>query len=276
MSHLQRIKFCLFFELQSNNYDPVNSCPPDPFDWGLLFPSHTLVMKIITSKSSRIIFSVSTLCLAFLTLIWVSYIRQRTFDREDSIKYAVVRNSNLAVALEQYAIRTLHNADAVLQLVKMEYALKGDSLNLQKLLINNSLNRDIIEGVSIINRTGRLLMTNIPYPADSVLDFSDRAYFVFHSKNNIDSLLISKPLLSKMFRKPVIVISRRLNDPKGRFVGVVALQVQPSAFTSFYAQAQLLPNDIISLIAPDGTIFHGNQFNGGESIPMHPPASSGH
>ena len=230
-------------------------------------------MKIIKSKSRRIIFSVSALCLAFLILIWVSYIRQRAFDRQDSIKYAVDRNSNLAVALEQYAVRTLHNADAVLQLVKTEYALEGDSLNLQKLLIKNSLNRDIIEGVAIINRDGRLLMTNIAYRPDSVLNFSDRAYFVFHSKNNIDTLLISKPLMSKTIGKPLIVVSRRLNDSKGRFAGVIALQLEPSTFTSFYAQAQLLPNDIISLIAPDGITYArrtGTVESSGENIRKSP------
>jgi signal transduction histidine kinase len=54
---------------------------------------------------------------------------------------------------------------------------------------------------------------------------------------------------------------------------VVALQVQPSAFTSFYAQAQLLPNDIISLIAPDGTTYArrtGTVESSGENIRKSP------
>jgi signal transduction histidine kinase len=212
-------------------------------------------MNILKSKTSRIILPVSAICLFFLVVIWVSYFRQRSFDKKDSIKFAITRNSNLAVALEQYAMRTLHNADAVLQVVKMEYSDQGESLDLQKLLKRISINQDIDDCVSIIGRDGRLKMANVAYPGDAVPDFSDRPYFIFHSQNTIDSLLISKPLVSTTIGKPVIVVSRRLYDKKGGFAGVVSLQIQPSAFTSFYAQARLLRNDIISLIAPDGVTY---------------------
>jgi signal transduction histidine kinase len=212
-------------------------------------------MNILTSKTSRIILPVSILCLFFLALIWVSYLRQRSFDKNDSIRFAIERNSNLAVALEQYTIRTLHSADAVLQVVKMEYAEKGASLDLKKLLKRISTNLENDDWVSIIGSDGRLQMANVQYPGDTIPDFSGKSYFIFHAHNNIDSLLISKPGFSFATTKPVIVISRRMNDSKGRFAGVVCLQVPPSAFTAFYAQAQLLPNDIISLIAPDGITY---------------------
>lgn len=230
-------------------------------------------MKSPKTKKNCIVLSVSCLCLLFLALIWLSYLRQRSFDKKDAIQFAIEKNSNLSVALEQYAIRTLHNADAVLQIVKLEYAIEGDSLNLQKLLKTSSLNRDIIEGVAIIDSNGKLKMTNIPLQKKGRPDFSDRSYFIFHSCNNTDSLLISKPLLSKTIGKPVIVISRRLNDLKGRFAGVVALQIEPSAFTAFYANANLLSNDIISLISPDGITYArrtGNKESSGEDISKSP------
>jgi len=225
------------------------------------------------SQNLRIVLPVSALCLFFLALIWVSYLRQTSYERQDSIKFAVEKNSNLAVALEQYTIRTLRNADAVLQFVKMEYSHQGDSLNLRKLFRNNSLHRDFIEGVAIIGRNGRLKLADIAYSKDSIPDFSDRPYFIFHSQNNTDSLLISKPVVSKTIGKPVIVITRRLNDEKGNFDGVVALQMEPANFTSFYAQARLLPNDIISLITTDGITYArrtGNVESWGENISKSP------
>jgi signal transduction histidine kinase len=230
-------------------------------------------MKTSKSGRSRILLPVSILCILFLALIWVNYFRQRSFNNKDAIQFTVEKNSNLAVALEQHAINTLHNADAVLQLVRIEYARDGKNLNLQKLLSSSRSNRLTIEGISIINRTGRLLMSNTKVPIDSIPDFSDRPYFNFHSKNQIDSLLLSKPLVSRITGKPVIVISRRLSDVKGNFEGVVALQMDPSRFTSFYAQAKLLPNDIISLIAPDGITYArrtGNKESYGEDIHKSP------
>lgn len=230
-------------------------------------------MKIKMIKSNRIVLSVSVLTLFILALIWVSYFRQRSYDRRDAVQFAIEKNSNLAVALEQYTIRTLHNADAVLQIIKLEYALKGDSLDLEKLLKENLLNRDIAEGIAIIGPDGRLKMSNIPNSTNSAPDFLHRNYFIFHSTNSTDSLLINEPELSELTRKPAIILSRRLNDARGRFAGVVALQIAPSTFTSFYAQARLLPNDIISLIAPNGITYArrtGTVESSGEDISKSP------
>jgi hypothetical protein len=132
-------------------------------------------MKSPKSKTSRIILPVSALCIFLFAMIWVSYLRQRSFDKKDAIQFAIERNSNLAVALEQYAIRTLHNADAVLQVVKMEYADQGDSLDLQKLLKRITINGDIDDCVSIIGRNGRLKMANVTDQGDADLDFSHKA-----------------------------------------------------------------------------------------------------
>jgi signal transduction histidine kinase len=229
-------------------------------------------MNSLKSKKSRVILPVSILCLLLLALIWVSYLRQRSFDKKDTIRFAVNRNSNLAVALEQYAIRTLHNADAVLQVVKMEYADQGNSLNLKKLLQSISINQDLDDCVSIIGRDGQLKMTNVN-SSDNAMDFPDRSNFDFHSQNKTDSLVISEPVFSKTIGRPVIVISRRLYDKSGGFAGIVALQIQPSELTSLYAQSDLLPHDIVSLISPDGITYArrtGSVESSGEDIHKSP------
>src|SRR6185295_12485111 len=56
---------------------------------------------------------------------------------------------------------------------------------------------------------------------------------------------------------------------------IVASSVEPLKITLAYSDVAAFPGAVVSLvndldlevIAPDGTIFHGNQFNGGESIP---------
>ncbi len=230
-------------------------------------------MKRTISKTSCIILSVSGLGLFVLALIWVSYFRQTSFDRKVAIRFGIEKNTNLAVALEQYAISTLRHADAVLQLVRIEYAREGERLELQNVLSRAKLSRDIIAGVSILDTHGKLVEADIPFPAGASLDFQDRAYYLFHAKHSIDSLFISKPLLSRSIGKTVIVLSRRINDTHGKFAGVVALQIEPSRFTSFYAQARLLPNDIISLIAPDGITYArrtGAKESSGEDIHKSP------
>ena len=89
-------------------------------------------MKIRKFKNTGTILPAFIFCIFILALIWISYLRQRSFDRKDAIRFAIEKNANLAVALEQYAVRTLRNADAVLQMIRMEYG-DGDSLNLEQL-----------------------------------------------------------------------------------------------------------------------------------------------
>jgi hypothetical protein len=161
-----------------------------------------------------------------LSLIWVNYLNQKRNDKAETIASAVQRNTNLAIALEQYTIRTIHNADAVLQLVKMEYHNNGSAIDINKLLFDNAVNRDIFKGIGIIDKEGVFIAVNLKVRADNTLKVSDRDYFQYHAHNNNDVLFISKPVISKTIGKPVIVVSRRINDNRGYFNGVVAVQIE--------------------------------------------------
>lgn len=211
-------------------------------------------MKNPGTKNSRTILLVSTLCLTFLILIWISYFRQQSFDRQATIAFAINRNSNLAIALEQYTIRTIHYADAVLQMVRVQYSSEGASLNIEKLLASTNINKDIIKEVILVDRFGRRAKLSTDQPSDTA-NISASDYFSFHKNNSKDSLLISKPVFSGAINKPVIIVSRRITDKHGRFKGVVALQIEPRTFTSFYAKANFSKNSILSLISPDGITY---------------------
>lgn len=212
-------------------------------------------MKQLNTKNGRLIGVIIAFCVATLILIWTNYFHQKNSDKKDTIASAVQRNTNLAIALEQYTIRTIHNADAVLQLVRMEYESKGTAIDIDKLLFSHAINNDIFKGVGIVGENGKLIKTNVRLDSDIALVYSDRDYFISHSKTDSQNPIISKPLLSKTIGKPVIVISRRINKKDGSFGGMVAVQIEPQTLTSFYAQANLREHDIISLIAPDGVTY---------------------
>ena len=187
--------------------------------------------------------------LFMLLLIWGSYFRQRSVDKENSILQGVQKNSNLAVAFEQYAIRTLGSADALLQMIRMEYT-DGDTLNLHGLMAKNSPGGDLVEGVVIVNAEGEIERTNFDLAPGVARELARNPYFLYHQKNTVDSLLLWNPNASKLSGSPAVVLSRKLTGGDGGFGGMIALLIRPTAFTNFYAQAHLFPNDILSLIAP--------------------------
>ena len=111
-------------------------------------------MKQLKTKNGKLLGGIIAFCLATMVLIWMDYFQQIRSDKEETIASAIQRNSNLAVALEQYAVRTIHNADAILQLVKMEFSTKGRNINIDELLYSEVVNKDIFKGVAVINEKG--------------------------------------------------------------------------------------------------------------------------
>lgn len=212
-------------------------------------------MKQLFTKNPRLVWAIAAICLSTLLFIWTNYFHQKEKDKEDTIRSAVQRNSNLAVAMEQYAIRTIHNADAILQLVSMEYERVGNRIDIDRLFFANAINKDVFRAVSILDSKGRLV-NNSPGPrSERFLNVSDSNHFKHHQQQNSDKVFITPPVFSTTLKKTVIAISRRINLRDGSFGGIVIIQVEPSSFTLFYAQANLSTHDIISLISPEGITY---------------------
>lgn len=209
----------------------------------------------------------------WIAVTWVRVNRWVLNDRKATITAAVQRNSNLAVALEQYAIRTIDNADAVLQLVKKEYERVGNTINLVNLLDSNVINARFFMAVTIFDEKGKIIVANIFPAPDAGVNITDRDYFKYHIQHPADSLSIGKPVVSRTLGKAVIPFTRRINKTGGGFGGIVSVQIEPAAFTSFYADANLQPHDFISFIAPDGTTYArrtGSKESYGENISSSP------
>ncbi|WP_345257259.1 ATP-binding protein [Flaviaesturariibacter amylovorans] len=223
-------------------------------------------------KTGRLIAGVLLFCGLLLTLIWAGIVRQLAQEKRAHIEAAVAHNANLAVSLEQYAVRTIRNADALLQLVRLEYARSGDAIDLPRLLAAGVIDTQNVSGVAIIDTGGRLLRHNILRYNEKAHTFSDREYFTWHRLRE-QGLYLSTPFLSRTLSKTAVALSRRISRPDGSFGGVVVVQLEPHAFLRFYSNASLRDNDLISLIAPNGITYarrKGRRESWGEDISKSP------
>lgn len=228
-------------------------------------------------KFTKSPFSASASVLLFgallILLLWVNIFQQLKKEKESAINKAIQLNANQALALESYTIRTIQNADLILQIVRSEYQKTNTFNNFQALKQNSTIDQKLLEGVVIMDANGDLISSFHPFHPDTTTNFSFRGYFQIHTNSVKDSLHISKPLQSRLFSKAVIVISRRISDAENNFAGVIALQVFPENFTSFSDGAFVDSFDIISLIAPDGTTYArktGSLASFGENISKSP------
>ncbi len=230
--------------------------------------------------SRRILINVKTaiiivviFCCGLIALLWNKELQQMDSDKEATISRAIQRNSNLVLALENYTIRTIENADMVLQLVRWEYEKNKTFSGYHDLFKGSSFDRNLLNAIDIIDDGGKIISSSYAYHSDTILNFADREYFTYHLNYPADILYISKPAQSKAIGKTVITFSRRLNSKEGNFAGVVVLRILPSTFTSFYEGAVLNPHDIVSLIAPDGITYArqtGSVSGYGENISKSP------
>lgn len=212
-------------------------------------------MKSLARNSKFAIIAVLLFSTGLIALLWNKEFQLLQTDREAVITQAIHRNSNLALALENYTIRTLQNADLVLQVVKTEFEKSRSIRNYAALLNNPVVENKLFNGIAVLDAAGNLLSANVNFHPDTVTNFSEREFFQFHKTHAEDILFINKPVVSKSLAMGVIPVSRRIKNADGSFGGVVVLQILPSTFTSFYEKAVVNEHDIVSLIAPDGITY---------------------
>ena len=210
--------------------------------------------NLLLRKSACSLIGVPVFGLLLLALIWNSQLKQIERDRQETIAAAVQNNNNRVAALEQYAIRTIHNADAVLQMVMKEYVHASFQANLSHKLLPAPAN-ELFAAVLIANEKGEIKAFTGSNHKGELLHLEEQDYFRFHARPAADSLFVGKPVYFPLLDRSVIPLSRRISRGDGSFGGVVAVLMEPSTLTKFYAQASLRPHDILSLVAPDGTTY---------------------
>ncbi|QDL95897.1 sensor domain-containing diguanylate cyclase [Rhodopseudomonas palustris] len=87
---------------------------------------------------------------------------------------------------------------------------------------------------------------------------SDQPFFAVHRDEPYFGLYISGP--QQLDGQYSVVVSRRINGPGGQFLGVVAGSIKFGYFQDLFKRLRLRPNDMIAVLAQDGTLVVRNPF----------------
>jgi len=87
----------------------------------------------------------------------------------------------------------------------------------------------------------------------------DEEYFRIHRDQPDTGLFISRPMLHR--GAYAIVLSRRISDEDGRFLGVVAGSIRFSYFHDLFGRLHLSPDDTITIFRRDGTVIMRTPFD---------------
>jgi PAS domain S-box-containing protein len=211
--------------------------------------------------------------LALMGAVWIAALEVVRIDREETINAAIDRNDNLAIAFQEYTVRTIESADAVLQYMIREYARSSGKIDLDRFVTDYTIDHKAFTGIVLANEKGEVASTTQTGRPAKPVNVADREHFSVHITKDSASAFIGKPVIGRLTNKLVIPISRRINKPDGSFGGVAIVLIEPTRFTDLLHEAKMKNLDIITLIGTDGILrarLKGMTTTAGENVSQSP------
>jgi PAS domain S-box-containing protein len=205
------------------------------------------------SMPFRVSLGLSMTCV--LLLLWIGCWRE-LIAREQQIRDTQTSLTNLANSLSRDAEAAVEIADTMVLSTVSRLEKDGTAPDtLAKL--NATLPASVaamtrVSNVVILDAEGNWLATSLPSRGENL---ADRAYFR-HARDNADpGVFIDGPVLGRASGQWVITVSRRFDTAAGGFGGVVTSSIDVADFVNHYAELDLGPNSLITLLTPSGVLL---------------------
>jgi diguanylate cyclase (GGDEF)-like protein len=122
--------------------------------------------------------------------------------------------------------------------------------------------------VTILNRQGDPVTSTQPLEKTR-FNIAGRAYFKAHRDNPSLGMQFSRPMIGLRMKRPVLILSRRLDDGQGAFDGLIVVAIEPAYLSSFVDDTGLREGDFIAARRSDGAFLASRASDGkGENRPF--------
>jgi diguanylate cyclase (GGDEF)-like protein len=171
----------------------------------------------------------------------------------------VVENTaNLARVFEENVIRSISEVDKVLQFLRHLHSHGNAKSDWSSLVREAYLDSELTLQLAVMDEKGILIASNVMSGPVRPIDLSDREHFQVHTKTNVDSLFISKPVLGRASNRWSVQLTRKYSKPDGNgFGGVIVASLDPSHLSGFYESIKLGDGGAIALVGLDGVLRAG-------------------
>jgi PAS domain S-box-containing protein len=161
--------------------------------------------------------------------------------------------NNMANALAEQTVWSLQAVDLLLLDTARWY--RSESLKLPPDQIDAALAARA--GATIMDAAGNQLYHSRDFPRPNH-NVSDRSYFIAQRDDPATGLFMSEPLITRSEGRVAVIFSRRLEDDRGHFDGVVVANVDLEDLNQFYRVVDVGPGSAIQLLRDDGTLLVRN------------------
>ncbi len=196
--------------------------------------------------------------LVFVLLLWGFFIEDSLHEKTQARQATIERGDNLAIALEQYAIRLLKTSEAVTQLVAQQYEDGVRGAALDAALLSRARNNDMFsEMIAVSVAGGRIAASRPDTQAIKQLDMAEVL-----SEDTPTSVHIGYPVSVPGSPGMQLPVSRLLRDRSGRIDGAVIAMVPVTKFVDVFQDSRVRDDTLILLGRVDGQVismWHGNE-----------------
>jgi len=178
-----------------------------------------------------------------------------------AVAEATSRVDQVARIAEEHALKVFETnfalANRVLDLIGSDspVALLAREPELHAAFKRMAENLPQLQGIYVMDQTGRMVATNRALPAPHDVDFSDRAFYQHHRSGGTQPY-ITDVLTSRTTGEPFFDISMRRNLPGGLFGGAVSTSLSPAYFGQFYRELTGGDQHLgVALVRADGAVL---------------------
>ncbi|WP_035698847.1 cache domain-containing protein [Bradyrhizobium japonicum] len=174
--------------------------------------------------------------------------------RESTLVRAQEDLMNLARSLSQHAANTIKSPDVAMtgmvELLKYQNPLPE---RFNEYLQASTRAMPQIQFFGVFNADGTWRYSSLAQLPNH--NNSDRPYFAYHRDNSSAKLLISGPVDSRLTGRPTIILSKRISNVAGDFIGVLIATIDCEFFSSFYSEFNIGSEGGITLVLREGTVL---------------------
>jgi diguanylate cyclase (GGDEF)-like protein len=185
--------------------------------------------------------------------------------RADAIGTAVSETGNIASVLAGQLSRSIKSIDISLIEIKRAVEAEGidspsafqaviDRREFPETLAKYLARLPQVFSIAIADREGQIVVSTAG-PTVTRFNVASRDFFWKARDRRDGQLTASIPAINRINDKQTIVFSRRLEDSKGSFVGIVLAGVNTKYFEDIYGAIQSVHSLLFTLLDPDGIIL---------------------
>ena len=195
--------------------------------------------------------------------------------REAALSRAQENLFNLAAALAEQTRRSIQSIDLLVTATAEDFGAndpQADAHALFERLRERIAALPELEGIAVIGPDGHLMSHSRRFPPPAA-NYADRDYFALHRDRRVEGLYVGAPVSGRLVPGLQQTYSRRIENRKGEFRGVVSGAVRLNRPHPFYESLRLGKGGRVSMFRTDGVMIDTHPFSDaaiGRSYATHP------